>query len=122
MDMRNALLFFLRDGLEVAVHLFLIFSRSPVVGAGGETFLRLLRLNLFAQRGLDVLECLRRLTPHLFPLRVVLLEGFGARSRERHPLSLERESAAAAREGLAAGILLAQFVEELTRFVQCARV
>src|SRR5262245_30719507 len=73
------LLLLLRDGLEIVVHLPAILRRRLIVRAGREPILRSLRLELFRQRRLDVLERQGCLPPQVLPLGEVLLEGFSPR-------------------------------------------
>src|SRR5262249_15913746 len=121
-DEQNALLLLPRDSFEVAIHLFLIFGRRPVVCACRESILRLLLLELLRQRRLDVLECLRRLTTEIFPASEILLERFGARSREGHPLPLEREAGAASGVRLPVRIVALQLIHQHLGLLQPARV
>src|SRR5580704_2040845 len=67
---------FSSDRLEVLVDLVPVAGRRFVVGARGEPIVRLLGLQLLRQRGLDVIENLRRLATQLLPFREVLLERF----------------------------------------------
>src|SRR5438552_9819173 len=88
---------FARDRLEVRVDLFAILRRRFVVGARGETIFRLLRLQLFRDRRLGLLERRGQLPLEIFPAGEILFERFGAGRRHRHPAPLEGETGAALR-------------------------
>src|SRR6516164_6810643 len=106
--------FFLRNRLEVVVHLFPVLRWRLVVGARRETLLRFLRLKLLGERRLCILQRRGRLTPEVLPFRKVLLERLGARRRRRQPLPLEREPRAAATE---ARVLTPQLFHQLARLL-----
>src|SRR5262245_52118679 len=109
------------DGLEVAVHLLFVSSRRFVVGTRRETFLGLLRLQLLRDRRLHVLERLRRVAAHLFPLGKILLEGFGAWRGQRHGVGrFEREPAAGAAR--VARVVAAHLLHEVLRFLELTSV
>src|SRR5262249_8914604 len=118
--MLAASLFLLRrQCLEVTVDLLLVFGRRFVLDASGQAILRLLRLQLFRQRGLDPIEPRRRLLAHVFPFREVLLERLGAGRRQGHALTGEGEAGASARE---VRIVAAHLVQKIFGFLEAACV
>src|SRR6266851_2820985 len=86
------------DRFEVGVSLLLIFRRGLILNACRKTILRLLRLQPLRERRFRTIECVGRLTSQLVPFREILLERFGARCRQCHPLPFKSEPDTAAGE------------------------
>src|SRR4051812_13251620 len=84
-----------RERAEVAVHLGLVLGRRLVVDAGGQAVARVLLLQPLREARFDLVERGGELFRQLLPAGEVLLETFGARRRQRHPLAFEGAAGAA---------------------------
>src|SRR5438093_10191601 len=113
--------FSLRNRLEVTVHLLLVLRRRLVVGAGRQSILRSLGLQLFRERRLDGIERQGCLSPQIVPLRKILFERFGARRRYRHSSRFLECKAAVSAAG-ERRILATHLVDEILRLAKLPHV